>query len=110
LIFAVSLPSDALSLILRKTIEQKKKETKAQNCRVERREKLEINRLYKNQITEVEHRNLPHQRTTFNNQSKIERSGIRFAYSIQSRSMEYKAAQRIRTLYKGLISRFAFVV
>ncbi len=105
LIFAVSLPSDALSLYsTHKSIEQKKKETKAKIAELKRREKLEINRLYKNQNQlEVEHRNLSTSKEQLST-TKVRLNDLESDFSVAAynySSMEYKAAQRIRTLYKG---------
>ncbi len=86
------------------TLEQKKRETKAKIKELKKREKLEINRLYKNQgQLEIEHQNLNSSKEQLSS-TKIKLNDLQTNCNeafYNYRQMEGKAAERIRILYKG---------
>lgn len=105
LLLGLGIPTKAYGVYgTPKNIEQKKKETKAKIKELKKREKLEINRLYKNQgQLEVEHQNLNISKEQLSN-TKIKLNDLQAhcnQASYQYEQMEGNAAQRIRILYKG---------
>lgn len=87
-----------------KSLEQKKKETKAKIKELKKREKMEINRLYQNQgQLEIEHNNLNDSKEKLST-TKMKLNDLQVSCNqatYEYHEMEGKTAERIRILYKG---------